>query len=68
MKTSMDIPAELLSEARKQSGASTNRKAVIIALSDYVRRQKLKGAVHLLGTFIDLPDIQTVVATRRRRK
>jgi len=64
----MDIPADLLSETRKQTGASTNRKAVIIALSDYVRRQKLRRAVDLLGTFIDLPDVKTVVATRQQRK
>lgn len=67
MKTSMDIPEDLLREARAQSGASTNRKAVVIALSEYVRRNKLKDAIQLLGTFTDLPETDSVRKQRRKR-
>ena len=63
----MDIPEDLLREAKAQSGASTNRKAVVIALSEYVRRKKLKEAIHLLGSFTELSKTDSVRKQRKKR-
>ncbi len=64
----MDIPEDLLREAREQSGASTNRKAVVIALTEYVRRKKLKDATALLGTFSGLPNADEIRRQRQKRQ
>jgi len=53
MKTTVDIPDELLKEAMKYSRAATKREAVVTALEDYTRRQRQAAFVKHLGTFKD---------------
>lgn len=67
MKTSIEIPTFLMQETREKSKATTNRKAVIIAMTEYVRREKLKEAVNLLGTFTGLPSVAELQKSRRKR-
>lgn len=51
MKTTVDIPDDLLQEAMRLSDAKTIRAAVIAALEWYNRRQRQREVVKYLGTF-----------------
>ena len=42
MKTTIDIPNEMLKKAMKYSGASTECEAVLAALMEYNRRHRLE--------------------------
>lgn len=53
MRTTLDLPAELLEEARRASNARTKREAVILALEELIRKshheqlRRLAGKVNL---------------------
>jgi len=53
MRTTMDLPEDLLEEAKSISGAGSKTAAVILALKDYIDRKKiaelrkLKGAIRV---------------------
>jgi Arc/MetJ family transcription regulator len=51
MKTTIDIPDELLSSLFRISGAKTKRDAVLIALEDYTRRRMVAELVSSFGTW-----------------
>ena len=51
MKTTIDIPEEELREALRHTGASTKREAVVTAIVDFNRRQRLACLVEQFGTF-----------------
>lgn len=51
MKTTIDIPDEILQEALRFSGAQTKREAVLRALEEYNRRQRMARLASHLGTF-----------------
>ena len=51
MKTTIDIPEEELKKAIKYTGAKTKREAVVSAIIDFNRRQKLAELAKILGTF-----------------
>jgi len=51
MKTTIDIPEKELKEAIRHAGAKTKREAVVYALKDFNRRQRLANLVKMLGTF-----------------
>ncbi len=51
MKTTIDIPDELLSSLFRLSGAKTKRDAVLIALEDYTRRRMVADLVSTFGTW-----------------
>jgi len=53
MKTTIDIPEEMLSEAIRFSGVKTKRDAVIACVSEYNQRHRMTELVKLLGTFGD---------------
>ena len=50
MKTTVDIPDELLREAMELTGARTKREAIVTAVRDYTDRRKMAGLVRHLGT------------------
>ena len=54
MKTTIDIPKVILEDAMRFSGAATNREAVVTAMADYVRRQKMAELTRHLGSCADL--------------
>ncbi|HEX4053391.1 MAG TPA: type II toxin-antitoxin system VapB family antitoxin [Tepidisphaeraceae bacterium] len=58
MKTTVDIPSEMLKKAMKYSGASTKREAVLAALMEYNRRHRLEKARAMLGTFKNLMTVE----------
>lgn len=51
MKTTIDIPEELLSSLFRISGAKTKRDAVLIALEDYTRRRMVADLVSSFGSW-----------------
>lgn len=51
MKTTIDIPDELLSSLFRISGAKTKRDAVLIALEDYTRRRMVADIVSSFGSW-----------------
>ena len=53
MKTTIDIPEEELKKAIKYTGAKTKREAVVYAIKDFNRRQRLAELAKILGTFED---------------
>ena len=50
MKTTIDIPAKELQDAIRFSGAATKREAVLTALAEYNRRQRMARLARHLGT------------------
>ncbi len=54
MKTTIDIPEELLRETIKRTRAKTKRDAVVTALEKFNRLQRLRELnAKLRGTFVD---------------
>jgi Arc/MetJ family transcription regulator len=63
MRTTLDIPEELLEEARERLGVRSKTDAVILSLQELVRRKRIEELKSLLGHVqleIDIP------ASRRR--
>ncbi len=50
MKTTIDIPKELLEDAMQLTGAKTKREAVITAIADFTRRKRIASLRKHLGT------------------
>ena len=55
MKTTIDIPDEALADAMRFTGAKTKREAVVKALEEFNRRQKVEALLAAAGTFPDFP-------------
>ena len=51
MKTTIDIPSDVLEEAIQHTGARTKREAVNTALAEFNRQRRLAVLVEELGTF-----------------
>lgn len=63
MRTTLDIPEDLLEEARERLGFKSKTDTVILSLQELVRRKRIEDLKSLLGHVhldIDLP------ASRRR--
>jgi len=58
LRTSMNIPRELLAEAVKVSGAATQTVAVVMGLQELIRKKRMQRLVALRGS-------DAVVLTRR---
>ena len=50
MKTSMNIPKELVEEAKKLGNTTTQTQAVILALHEFVQKRKAQKLTELKGT------------------
>ena len=50
MKTTVDIPEQLLKDAMRYAKAATKREAVVVALEEYSRRHRLEALVAMAGT------------------
>ena len=65
MRTTLDIPTELLEEAQKLLGFKSKTDTVIVSLRNLIRRRRIEELKTLMGSVqldIDLPK------SRRRRK
>ncbi|MEX2499514.1 MAG: type II toxin-antitoxin system VapB family antitoxin [Wenzhouxiangellaceae bacterium] len=54
MKTTIDIPEDLMQDALRVSGARSKREVVVNALRDYVRRKRMAELARHAGTCDDL--------------
>lgn len=66
MKTTIDIPTEDLDQLLKFTGAATKKEAVVKAVQDFNRRQRLGKLAEMLGTFEDFMDADELSAMRDR--
>ncbi|MEX2444745.1 MAG: type II toxin-antitoxin system VapB family antitoxin [Alkalispirochaeta sp.] len=64
MKTTIDIPEELLSAVQSASKTRTKKEAITVALEEYLRLQRSKELTALLGTFDAFIDRQELDALR----
>ncbi len=55
MKTTIDIPDAALADAMRFTGAKTKREAVVKALEEFNRLQKVGALLAMAGTFPDFP-------------
>ena len=58
MRTTLDIPEDLLEEAREYLGFKSKTDTVIVALQELVRRKRIENLKSLLGHVqldIDIP-------------
>jgi len=65
MRTTLDLPEELLEEARTALGFKSKTDTVVMALRELVRRRRIDDLKSLMGRVhleIDVP------ASRRRRR
>lgn len=66
MKTTLDLPEDLLAETMKRSGARTKREAVMRALEEYNRRAKLVELADRLGDSDTFMSFEGLMDLRRR--
>ena len=51
MKTTIDIPDQLLSDALRFTKAKTKKDAILTALEDFIRRQRVAALTSSFGTW-----------------
>ncbi len=56
MKTTINIPDNMLQELMNNTEARTKREAVIAAISEYNRRKSMAQLTDMLGTFVNFMD------------
>ncbi|MCY3640077.1 MAG: type II toxin-antitoxin system VapB family antitoxin [Gammaproteobacteria bacterium] len=66
MKTTVDIPEAELSGAMRFTGAETKREAVVSAIVEFNRRQRMAELTRYAGTCANLITAADVQAARRR--
>ena len=64
MKTTIDIPKELLKDVKIIAKIHTNREAVTVALEEFLRHHRSAELVGILGTFSDFVDHDRFLAQR----
>ena len=61
MKTTLDIPDEVLKDAMRFSKAKTKREAIITAVEEYNRRKRVEQFLEEAGGAIpDFPDLEEI--------
>ena len=66
MKTTVDIPEKVLSEAVRHTRAATKREAIVTAMEDFNRRQRMAELVKHAGTCDRLMTVEELQRQRRR--
>ena len=64
MKTTVNIPDKELEEAMRHTGATTKREAIVTAVMDFNRRQRLAKLVEQFGTFERILDHHELMRLR----
>jgi len=65
MKTTIDIPESLISDAMRFAGVRTKREAVVLALREYNRQQRVAALARHAGVCTDLMTVEELRETRR---
>jgi len=50
MKTSIDIPEDILSDVKKYSKSKSKKEAIITALKEYIQKRKMAEVCSLKGS------------------
>ena len=66
MRTTLDIPEDLINEAMKTTRINTKTKVIITALEDLIRKSKLSGLKEFKGK-IDLDIDMNAIRDRQCR-
>ncbi|MGH7566721.1 MAG: type II toxin-antitoxin system VapB family antitoxin [Gemmatimonadota bacterium] len=64
MKTTVDIPEEVLKEAIRHTGAATKKEAVVQAIVDFNRCKRLERLADQLGTFENMMTLEELERLR----
>ncbi len=64
MKTTIDIPENLILDVKRESNSRTIKQAVTIALEEYLRVRRSAALTEILGTFEDFADRETLAGER----
>ncbi|MCK6530386.1 type II toxin-antitoxin system VapB family antitoxin [Myxococcota bacterium] len=67
MRTTLDLPEDLLRDLQRVTGAPTRREAVVVALEDFIRRQRLLRVAAAAGQLDFDVDPGELRATGARR-
>ncbi|MFT4176404.1 MAG: type II toxin-antitoxin system VapB family antitoxin [Luteolibacter sp.] len=63
MKTTVDIPEKVLADAMRFSKAKTKREAILTAMEEYNRRQRVEAFIReTAGAFPDFPSNDEIEA------
>lgn len=66
MRTTLDLPAELLEEAQRLLGFKSKTDTVVLSLRELIRRKRIEELRELLGS-VTL-DVDTAASRRRPRR
>jgi Arc/MetJ family transcription regulator len=66
MRTTLDLPAELVEEARRTLGFKSKTDTIVLALRELVRRHRIEDLKNLLGR-VEL-DVDVDRSRRRPRR
>ena len=70
MRTTLDIPEELIEEARRILGFQSKTDTVIVSLREFIRRKRIEEFKELIGAVdlhIDLPKSRRRPKSGRKR-
>lgn len=68
MKTTMEIPDELLRDAMRFTKAKTRREAIVIAVGDFNQRQRMAELTKFSGTCREMMSVPELLELREERK
>ena len=63
MRTTIEIPRELLGDLMNLSGAKRKKEAMLLAIEDFVRKKKVEKLLSLPGN-IEIEDVSTELEQR----
>lgn len=67
MKTTVDIPDEMLREMMRNAKTQTKREAILSAIEDFNRKFRQRELIKLLGTFRNMMTQQELMDMRFER-
>jgi Arc/MetJ family transcription regulator len=70
MRTTIDVPEDLMEEARRILGFKSKTDTVIVSLREMIRRKRIEELKSLMGAFeleIDLPKSRRRSAPTRKK-
>lgn len=66
MKTTIDIPEDILKNVLSYSNAGTKKEAILTAMNEYVQRRKMEKIASKLGKFSDFMNQSDLKKMRER--
>jgi Arc/MetJ family transcription regulator len=66
MRTTLDLPEDLLTEVKSLAGTRSKTAAVVLALKDFIDRKKIEELRKLRGSNIVEQDLSALRHTRNR--